>query len=194
MTHTTAVPDAVRAGNRVTVVLRVGARMETSPMGTISESGGIAYTASLARVAPLIARYALVIVFVWFSGLKFTDYEAQGIAPLGEHSPFLSWIYHLISVTTFSKLLGCAELVTALLLALGPWWPRAGVIGGALATLFFIGTLSFMVSTPGIGEATAGGFPVLSATGEFLLKDFGLLGLSLWLLADSYTRLRRRAA
>jgi uncharacterized membrane protein YkgB len=151
-------------------------------------------TNSLAQWAPWIARYALVIVFVWFAGLKTTTYEAEGIAPLGQHSPFLSWIYHLISVTTFSKLLGCAELVTALLLALGPWWPRGGVLGGALATLFFIGTLSFMVSTPGIGEATAGGFPVLSATGEFLLKDVGLLGLSLWLLADSYTRLRRRAA
>lgn len=150
------------------------------------------HTNGLAQWAPWIARYALVIVFVWFAGLKSTTYEANGIAPLGQHSPFLSWIYHLISVTTFSELLGCAELVTALLLALGPWWPRGGVLGGALATLFFIGTLSFMVSTPGIGEPTAGGFPVLSATGEFLMKDIGLLGLSLWLLTDSYNRLHRR--
>jgi uncharacterized membrane protein YkgB len=51
--------------------------------------------------------------------------------------------------------------------------------------LFFLGTLSFLITTPGIGEASAGGFPVLSATGEFLIKDFGLLGLSVWLLADS---------
>jgi uncharacterized membrane protein YkgB len=147
-----------------------------------------------ARWAPWIARYALVFVFVWFAGLKLTTYEANGIAPLGQHSPFLSWIYHLTSVTTFSELVGCAELVTAVLLGLGPWWPRGGVLGGALATLFFLGTLSFMASTPGIGESTAGGFPVLSATGEFLLKDVGLLGLSLWLLADSYDRLHRRAA
>jgi reactive chlorine resistance protein C len=150
------------------------------------------HTDDLTQWGPWIGRYALAIVFVWFAGLKLTTYEAYGIAPLAQHSPFLSWIYHLISVTTFSRLLGCAELVTALLLALGPWWPRAGVLGGALATLFFIGTLSFMVSTPGIGEPTAGGFPVLSATGEFLLKDVGLLGLSLWLLADSYNHLHRR--
>jgi reactive chlorine resistance protein C len=129
---------------------------------------------------------------VWFAGLKFTSYEANGIAPLGQHSPFLSWIYDLVSVTTFSDLLGCVELVTATLLAVGPWVPRAGILGGALATLFFVGTLSFMVSTPGIGESSAGGFPVLSATGEFLLKDFGLLGLSIWLLADSYDRLHLR--
>jgi uncharacterized membrane protein YkgB len=154
-------------------------------MGTISESGRIAHTAKLARVAPLIARYALVIVFVWFAGLKVTDYEAQGIAPLGEHSPFLSWIYHLVSIDTFSQLVGVAELTTAVLLALYPWSRRASALGGALATLFFLGTLSFMITTPGIGEASAGGFPVLSATGEFLIKDLGLLGLSVWLLADS---------
>jgi len=159
-------------------------------MGTISESGSIAYTAKLARVAPLVARYALVIVFVWFAGLKLTDYEAQGIAPLGEHSPFLSWIYHLVSIDTFSQLVGVAELITAVLLALYPWSRRASALGGALATLFFLGTLSFMISTPGIGEASAGGFPVLSATGEFLIKDLGLLGLSVWLLADSLVTTR----
>jgi uncharacterized membrane protein YkgB len=159
-------------------------------MGTISESGSIAHTAKLARVTPLIARYALVIVFVWFAGLKVTDYEAQGIAPLGEHSPFLSWIYHLVSIDTFSQLVGVVELITAVLLALYPWSRWASALGGALATLFFLGTLSFMVTTPGIGEASAGGFPVLSATGEFLIKDLGLLGLSVWLLADSLVTTR----
>jgi uncharacterized membrane protein YkgB len=103
-------------------------------MGTIPESGSVAHTAKLARIAPLIARYALVIVFVWFAGLKLTDYEAQGIAPLGEHSPFLSWAYHVVSVDTFSVLVGAAELTTATLLALYPWSRRASALGGALAT------------------------------------------------------------
>jgi uncharacterized membrane protein YkgB len=47
-----------------------------------------------------------------------------------------------------------------------------------------------MITPPGIGEASAGGFPVLSATGEFLIKDLGLLGLSVWLLADSLVAAR----
>ena len=53
-------------------------------------------------------------------------------------------------------------------------------------------TLSFMFTTPAIGEASAGGFPVLSATGQFLMKDIALLGLALWLLADSTDAARRR--
>jgi reactive chlorine resistance protein C len=59
--------------------------------------------------------------------------------------------------------------------------------------VFFLGTLSFMITTPGIGETTAGGFPVLSANGEFLMKDIALLGLAIWTLSDSLqaSQLRR---
>jgi uncharacterized membrane protein YkgB len=49
-----------------------------------------------------------------------------------------------------------------------------------------------MITTPGIGEASAGGFPVLSANGQFLMKDIALLGLSLWLLADATDAARRQ--
>jgi reactive chlorine resistance protein C len=103
----------------------------------------------------------------------------------------LSWVYHVMSVDAFGRLLGIAELTTAALLALKPWFPKASVVGGILATTFFVGTLSFMVTTPGIGEASAGGFPVLSATGEFLMKDIALFGLALWLLADAIDTARR---
>jgi uncharacterized membrane protein YkgB len=150
------------------------------------------------RIGPLVGRYGLVIVIAWFGAMKFTHYEAQGISPLAANSPFMSWIYHVISIDDFSRLLGTAELITAVLLAVKPWSPKLSILGGALAVAFFLGTLSFMISTPGIGEASAGGFPVLSATGEFLMKDIALLGLSTWLLADSLdtvgglTSLRRR--
>jgi reactive chlorine resistance protein C len=48
-----------------------------------------------------------------------------------------------------------------------------------------------MITTDGIGEPTAGGFPVLSANGEFLMKDIALFGLSGWLLADAVDASRR---
>ena len=42
------------------------------------------------------------------------------------------------------------------------------------------GTLTFFLSTPGVAEATAGGFPAISAApGQFLLKDLVLLAASL---------------
>jgi uncharacterized membrane protein YkgB len=47
-------------------------------------------------------------------------------------------------------------------------------------------TLTFFLSTPGVAEATAGGFPAISALpGQFLLKDLVLLAASLCLLVAS---------
>jgi reactive chlorine resistance protein C len=40
---------------------------------------------AVAKIEPagaLLARYGLVIVIAWIGALKFTSYEAQGIAPL----------------------------------------------------------------------------------------------------------------
>jgi reactive chlorine resistance protein C len=143
-------------------------------------------------IAALVVRYALVIVIAWFGAMKFTYYESHGISPLVANSPFMSWIYHVMSISAFGRFLGSFELVTAALLALKPWFPKASILGGLLASLFFLTTLSFMITTPGIGEASAGGFPVLSANGQFLMKDIALLGLSLWLLADAIDAVRRQ--
>ena len=143
-------------------------------------------------IAALVARYALVIVIAWFGAMKFTYYESHGISPLIANSPVMSWHYNTMSISAFGRLLGLAELLTAALLALKPWFPKASILGGLLASLFFMSTLSFMVTTPDVGEASAGGFPVLSANGQFLMKDIALLGLALWLLADATDAARRQ--
>jgi reactive chlorine resistance protein C len=148
---------------------------------TVNEPASTRMTA----VAALVARYGLVVVIAWFGAMKFTYYESHGISPLVANSPLMSWLYDIMSISAFGRLLGLVELLTAGLLAVKPWFPKASILGGVLATGLFVSTLSFMVTTPGIGEASAGGFPVLSATGQFLVKDIALLGLSLWLLADS---------
>ena len=138
-----------------------------------------------------MARYGLVIVIAWYGGLKFMNYEAQGIAPLVAESPFMSWVYDLFSIYTFSALLGVFELAAAALLAVKPWWPKAGVAGSVLAIGLFAATISFLFTTPGVMEASQGGFPALSLTGGFLMKDIALLGISIWTLADALRAVRR---
>ena len=144
-------------------------------------------------IAPLVARYGLVIVLAWFGAMKFTSYESHGISHWVANSPLMSWMYHIISIDAFGRLNGSIELTVAALLAVKPWFPKAAVVGGVFASLFFVTTLSFMVTTPGVGEASAGGFPILSADGEFLMKDIALIGLALWLLADAIDATRRQA-
>src|SRR5271169_5572263 len=83
---------------------------------------------------PLVTRYGLVVVIAWFGAMKFTYYESHGVAPLVASSPFLGWVYHAMSISAFGRVLGTAELITAALLALRPWYPKASVVGGVFAT------------------------------------------------------------
>ena len=136
-------------------------------------------------VARAAGRYGLVVVIAWIGALKFTAYEAKGIQPLVANSPFMSWLYEIFTVNTFSAMLGVVEITTAVLLAIKPLFPRLSVLGSVMAVGIFLATITFLFTTPGVGEASAGGFPVLSATGQFLIKDVALLGLSLWTLVDS---------
>jgi uncharacterized membrane protein YkgB len=146
-----------------------------------------AITDATMRLSNVLARYGLVIVIAWFGAMKFTSYEAQGIQPLVVHSPFMSWVYGVFSVSTFSALLGIFELTAVLLLSLKPAWPRASAVGSAMAIVLFIATVSFLFTTPDVFEASAGGFPLLSGDGGFLFKDVALLGLAVWTLADALT-------
>jgi len=45
-----------------------------------------------------LLRWALVVIFLWFGGMKFTAYEAAGIAPFIEHSPIMSWVHALFGI------------------------------------------------------------------------------------------------
>ena len=97
-------------------------------------------------------------------------------------------------VTTVSRELGTMEIVAGLLIALRPGWPRASAVGSALAVVLFLGTLSFLFTTPGVVATHAAGVPVLSAQpGQFLLKDMVLTGVAIWMLGDSLCGTRVRS-
>lgn len=140
-----------------------------------------------------LARYGLVVVVGWIGLMKFTAYEAEGIHPFVANSPLLNWADGLLSVRGFSAVLGVVELTIAILIAARPISPRASVLGSALAVGMFLTTLSFLVTTPGVWEPSAGGFPALSALpGQFLIKDLALLGISLWTLGESWNASERK--
>jgi reactive chlorine resistance protein C len=143
-------------------------------------------------IASVLSRYGLVVVIGWIGALKFANFEAHQIQPLVANSPFMGWLYNFLPVYTFSALLGVVELAAAVLLAIKPLAPKLSIIGSLLAIVLFVSTVSFLFTTPGIGEPAGGGFPALSLTGEFLLKDIPLLGLSFWTLADAIRAVRRQ--
>ena len=142
-----------------------------------------------------LARYGLVVVIAWIGLMKFTAYEAEGIRLYVSNSPLMSWVYEIMSVRGFSALLGVVEVGVAVLVAARPLSPRASAVGSALAVGMFLTTLSFLATTPGVWEPSAGGFPALSGKpGQFLIKDLALLGISLWSFGESWKAGLRAAA
>jgi uncharacterized membrane protein YkgB len=137
----------------------------------------------LTAAGQIVSRYGLVIVLAWIGFGKYAKMEARVLI---EHSPLMSWIYEFLSVRAVAASLGTAEIVAAVLIALRPVWPRVSAVGSAMAVVLFLGTVSFLFTTPGLVVAHYDGIPVLGAQpGQFLLKDLVLIGVAIWTLGDA---------
>ncbi len=137
----------------------------------------------LISAGQFVSRYGLVVVLAWVGFGKYAKMEARVLI---EHSPLMSWLYDFLSVGAVAKALGTAEIIAAVLIALRPLWPKASAVGSAMAVVLFLGTLSFLFTTPGLVATHYDGIPVLGAQpGQFLLKDLVLIGVALWTLGDA---------
>ena len=105
----------------------------------------------------------------------------------------MSWVYQVFSTRQFGVVLGVSELLIAALIAVRPLSPKVSAVGSALAAGMFLTTLSFLLSTPGVVEPSLG-FPALSVLpGQFLIKDFVLLGAAVWATGEALRAARRKA-
>lgn len=134
----------------------------------------------------IILRYGLVAILFYVGAFKFTQVEAEAIQPLISNSPFLAWLYDVLSVQNVSNLIGIVEIIAGALIAVRPFQARASAIGSLIAVGVFLTTLSFLVTTPG-SWTNAPGFALSVPTemGWFLLKDVFLLGGALWTAGEA---------
>lgn len=124
----------------------------------------------------------LLLVLGWIGLMKFTAVEAAGIERLLRTSPFLSWMLGVFSLQGASNFIGVAELVAVFLLSSWWWRPSVFVWGAAMGVAIFATTLTFLFTLPGWHPTL--GFPALSGSGLFLLKDLVLLAAVLILLIE----------
>ena len=178
----------------------------------------LSFAANLKGLGLKLIRIAILVVFVWIGGLKFTHYEADGIVPFVANSPFMSFFYakeapeykdyknkegelvpknrawHETNRTyVFSYGLGILIMSIGILVFLGIFTPKIGIFGALLAIIMTIGTLSFLVTTPECWVPDLGsgehGFPLLSGAGRLVIKDTVILAGAVTLLSDSARRL-----
>lgn len=181
----------------------------------------LTFAVGLKNVGLNLIRVAILIVFVWIGGLKFAHYEAEGIVPFVANSPFMSFFYekkapeykeyklkegelnlekrqwHEENRTyVFSYGLGCLIMSIGILVFLGMFSPKIGIVGELLCIVMTLGTLSFLVTTPecwvpnlGSGEH---GFPLLSGAGRLVVKDTVILAGAITLLSSSAGKLLKQ--
>lgn len=166
-----------------------------------------------------LMRVAILVIFVWIGGLKYFAYEADGIVPFVANSPFMSFFYkydapeykqHMNAegvfkaenrewheqnnTYLFSYGLGALIVTIGVLVFLGMFFPKIGIIGALLAIIMTLGTLSFLVTTPESWVQALGdkdfGFPFLSGRGRLVIKDIAILAGAVILLADSAKRIK----
>jgi uncharacterized membrane protein YkgB len=142
------------------------------------------------RLAIAVLRTTLVIVFLAFGYVKFFAFEADGVAPLIGAHPLLAWLAPTFGHAGASAFLGVFEITAGLLLATRLFAPRLSALGGVMGMATFFVTVTLFWFVPGVFEASAGGFPAISGTGGFLLKDAVLFGASFVCLADSLDAMR----
>jgi uncharacterized membrane protein YkgB len=118
---------------------------------------------------------------MFFGALKWTAAEAEGIAPMMTNSPLLAWINHACGQQWASEVIGVIELTVASLIAIRRWAPTLSMVGGALSMGMFLTTLSFLVTTPNLGDGAA-----------FLLKDLTLLGAATWITGEEWVAVEDR--
>ena len=172
--------------------------------------------ASSQKLGVNLIRVAILVIFVWIGGLKFWNYEAEGIVPFVANSPFMSFFYnkpapeykeyklkegefneakhrwHAENNTYgFSRGLGILIMTIGILTFLGIFSPGIG-----LALIMTVGTLSFLVTTPEVWVPDLGsgehGFPLLTGAGRLVIKDTAILAGAVVVLADSAKRVLNR--
>ena len=130
-----------------------------------------------------VLRWTMVLIFLWFGGLKFATYEAEGLASVARDYWALGWLYPLAGVAGTSIVVGLVEIATGLLIAAGQISPNASLAGGAMGMIIFLITLSFLPIAPMVWQ-DGYGFPALGLTGQMLIKDIVLLAACLLLARD----------
>ena len=135
-----------------------------------------------------ILRASMVIIFLFFGYQKWFEYEAKVLIPYISNGPLIFWLYPVFGIRGASWFLGAAEWLFGVLLFLGFWNKRIGVLGALGSVATFAGTVSIIPFMPDRWAASAGGFPAMTGNIPFLMKDVVLLAVSIYLLKQDAVR------
>jgi uncharacterized membrane protein YkgB len=131
---------------------------------------------------------SMVIIFLFFGYQKWWEYEAQALIPYISNGPLIFWMYPAFGIRGATWFLGVSEWLFGLLIFLGFWNKKLGVLGALGGCASFVSTTTIIPFFPDGWAASAGGFPAMTENVAFLMKDLVLLAVSFYLLKQDLIR------
>lgn len=154
---------------------------------SLSESARSAITRFAALIADRnipfwVASIGMIVMLFWAGSFKMTAPGAEGIIPLVSNSPLIGWHFKLFGPYIGSDIIGATEWVAAVLIIIGYFKPKAGILGGCVAVVMFFTTSTMLISTPGT-TIEVHGMRYMNLLGLFLYKDVISLGVAFYLIS-----------
>src|ERR1700740_2661975 len=97
----------------------------------------------------LVTSVGMIVMLLWAGSYKMTAPGAEGIIPLVSNSPLIWWHFKLFGPYVGSDIIGLTEITAAVLFVAGYFRPKAGIVGGLIASFMFFTTSTMVISTPG---------------------------------------------
>ena len=133
----------------------------------------------------LITSIGMIVMLLWAGSFKMTRPGAEGIIPLVSNSFLIWWHFKLFGPYLGSDIIGLTEWLTAVLIIVGYFRPKAGIVGGLVGIVIFFTTSTMIMTTPGaiISVPDIHAMRYMSFLGLFLFKDVISLGVSFYLVS-----------
>jgi uncharacterized membrane protein YkgB len=130
----------------------------------------------------LVTSIGMIVMLLWAGKFKMTAPGAEGIIPLVSNSPLTSWQFKVFGPYLLGDMIGSTEWTAAILLIIGYFKPKAGILGGIILVVMFFTTSSMLITTPD-DTIVVHGVHYMNNLGLFLFKDIISFGVAFYLIS-----------
>jgi uncharacterized membrane protein YkgB len=130
----------------------------------------------------LVCSIGMIVMLLWAGKFKMTAPGAEGIVPLVSNSPLTSWQFKLFGPYILGDMIGATEWIAAILLIIGYFKPKAGIVGGIILVGMFFTTSTMLITAPD-DTIVVHGIHYMNNLGLFLFKDIISFGVAFYLIS-----------
>ena len=134
------------------------------------------------NIAFLVCSIGMIVMLLWAGKFKMTAPGAEGIVPLESNSPLTSLQLKALGPYRLGDMIGATEWTAAILLIIGYFKPKAGIVGAIILVGMFFTTSTMLITTPD-DTVVVNGIHYMNNLGLFLFKDIISFGVAFYLIS-----------